>query len=108
LRDGGIYILNMIDYPPLGFATAEAATIASVFDHLLVLAPREYLDGEDGGNFVIAGSDAPFDATAISALSRDRQEPAIALTGPDAVAWIGGADVLTDDFAPVDQLITTP
>jgi len=37
---------------------------------------------------------------------RDLDLDWVAATGPDVAAWVDGADVLTDDHAPVDQLLT--
>ena len=108
LRPDGYYMLNMIDYPPLGFAKAEAATLADVFEHVVVIAPPDYLDGTRGGNFVMVASDAPIDAAAITASVRQRGGTAFALGGASLAQWIEGADVLSDDFAPVDQLISRP
>jgi spermidine synthase len=107
LRPGGIYTLNLIDYGDLGFARAEAATIADVFSHVAVIAPPDYLAAEAGGNFVIVASDDPIDVGAISRRIADRGGQEVAITGPDVTDWIDGARVLTDGFAPVDQLITT-
>ena len=88
LRPGGTYVLNVIDNPPLGLARAETATLDAVFAHVTVLAPEDTLAGESGGNVVLVASD-------------DR--PAL---GADGDAFAGDAQVLTDDDAPVDQLLT--
>jgi spermidine synthase len=96
LRPGGTYVLNVIDHPPLAFAQAEAATLLGVFAHVAVLAPQPYLAGEDGGNLVMVASDEPLRRDALG-------EPAEV---GDARAFAGDADVLTDDDAPVDQLLT--
>jgi hypothetical protein len=108
LRPGGIYLLNMIDYPPLRFAKAEIATIESVFDHVLVIAPPDFFEGERGGNFVVAASDAPWDVDAINASLAARGSSETAITGADVDAFTDGARILTDEFAPVDQLISRP
>ena len=108
LRPDGIYVLNLIDYPPLGFARAEAATIAEVFAHVAVIAPADYLTGRRGGNFVIAASDQPIDADTLTATMRSRGGQEAVLTGEAAAAWYAGATLLTDDFAPVDQLLSRP
>lgn len=104
----GLYAMNLIDYPSHDFARAEAATVAAVFPHLAVIAPQEYLDRIDGGNFVIVGSKAPIDADAIQAAIIGRGGDEVVLSGDAAVEWTDGARVLTDDFAPVDQLIGHP
>ena len=48
LRPGGWYALNLIDYPPLGFARAEVATLEEVFGHVAVLAPTDRLTRRRG------------------------------------------------------------
>lgn len=113
LRPGGVYALNMIDYPPLGFARAEMATLADVFDHVAALAPDERLRGEVGGNFIMVASDDPLPIDDILArnAARGDDEGALWTQGStvDGVTlddFIGDAVVLEDDFAPVDQLLT--
>jgi len=108
LRPGGMYVMNMIDYPPSSFAKAMGATLGSVFDHVMVIAPPNYLDGTRGGNFVFAASDNPFDAGAVTAAIAARGAESIAIVGLELDEWVGAADPLTDAFAPVDQLISRP
>lgn len=108
LRPGGMYVMNMIDYPPSGFAKSMGATLDAVFEHVMVVAPPDYLDGARGGNYVFAASDQPFDVAAVNAALAAREAESIAIVGDDFVAWIGDATVLTDEFAPVDQLISRP
>jgi spermidine synthase len=112
LRADGIYMLNMIDYGPRDFARAEAATLADVFEHVAVLAPPERLlprDASTGGNFVMVASDAPLDLDAILASNAGRgdDETAVSTADGSLASFTDGAMVLTDDHAPVDQLITT-
>lgn len=97
LRPDGTYLLNVIDNPPLAFARAETATLLAAFDHVAVLAPLAVLDGDAGGNLVLVASDEPL---ALDELRRSGDVQA------DAAAFAGDAQVLTDDDAPVDQLLT--
>ncbi len=107
LRPDGVYTLNMIDNGDLGFARAEAATLADVFAHVAVLAPPERLAGEEGGNFVMVASDAPLSLAEVLARNAGRGDDEAAVsTGDGLEAFVGAADVLTDDHAPVDQLLT--
>ena len=105
---GGIYVMNLIDYPPLGFARAEAATLRTVFSDVLVVAPPDYLAGDAGGNFVLVASAAELDPARLAAALSGRGSAEVVLAGADLDDWIGEASPLTDDFAPVDQLITRP
>jgi hypothetical protein len=71
-----------------------------------VLALPERIAGHDGGNLVLVGSDAPLDVEGIRAAIAERGgEQMVAVDGTLAT-FVGDARVLTDDFAPVDQLLT--
>ncbi len=107
LTPDGVYAINLIDYGNLGFARAEAATLRDVFTHVAVIAPPERIAGRAGGNFVMVGSDVPIDAEAIAARSAARGDDEVVVTDPAQLdAFVDGAMVLTDAFAPVDQLLT--
>lgn len=97
VRPGGIYALNVIDGSDLAFLRAEAATIASVFAHVEVILSDGPARGRLG-NSVIVASDAPLDTTAFDADGGRLVD--------DVEVFIGDARVLTDDSAPVDQLLT--
>ncbi|MFN2557804.1 MAG: fused MFS/spermidine synthase [Nitriliruptorales bacterium] len=105
LRPGGVYVMNLIDFPPLGFARAEAKTLGEVFQHVAVLAPPARLRGDQGGNFVLVASDAPIDVAGILARNRARGDDEVALTDDALDHFLADAPVLTDDYAPVDQLM---
>ena len=106
LAPHGIYVLNLIDQPPLRFARAEAATLATVFTHVAIVAPPAYLDGTTGGNYVLIGSQRPIDAESISDLAGARGSTESVIVDSEVFAFIDGARPLTDDFAPVDQMIS--
>jgi hypothetical protein len=102
LRTDGIYAQNVIDYPPDRFIRAELATVAAVFPHVALIAPRDALDGEVGSNFVIVASKSPLPLSAL----RGRLAPTLLVEGPELAEFVGDARVLTDDYAPVDQLMS--
>jgi len=106
LTDDGLYTVNLIDRPPMDFARAKAATLASVFTHVTVLGPPERLRGAEGGNLVLVASDAPLDRAGLedAIAAREGDEVVLADAAVDELAAEGV--VLRDDFAPVDQLIT--
>ncbi len=106
LTPEGVYVLNVIDSPPLGFARAEVATLQAVFDHVAVAAPAAYLAGTRGGNYVLIASKRPIDIEAIAAGVATRGGAELFLRGDELDRFVDGARVLTDDFAPVDQLLT--
>jgi hypothetical protein len=60
LRDDGVYVVNVADTGALPFARQQAANLAAVFAHVVVLADPGILRGRRFGNLVIAGSDKPF------------------------------------------------
>src|SRR5206468_8923443 len=59
LRPGGVYAMNVIDFPPDRFARAEVATIRSVLPNVAILAYPGAAAGLAGGNFVLVASTAP-------------------------------------------------
>ena len=108
LRPGGTYVMNVIDYAPLGFLRSEVATARAVFGEVVVLGDPRELDGVGGGNFVVVASDRPIDADALGDWIDGLDDPdEVGILAGAAVldAWLGNAAVLTDDFAPVDQLL---
>ena len=98
----GLYVLNVIDHDARAFLHAEIATIADVFAHVAVL---ERADGR-GGNHVVIASDRSLPLDAIVARNRARGRDDVLVAGDALAARIAGAQVLTDDRAPVDQLLT--
>jgi spermidine synthase len=109
LRPTGIYAVNVIDYPPLGFARAELATLRSVFPYVAVFGPSSRVAGTTGGNVILLASESPIPAQALEAANRARADTDVVVTDPvELDRFIDGAPVLTDDYAPVDQLLTLP
>jgi hypothetical protein len=106
LAQDGVYAVNLIDHPPLDFIRAELATLRTVFDHVLLLARAPVLAGEDGGNVVAVASQQPLPADGIAAMLQERGLAWQVVQGAELDAFVGDAQVLTDDFAPVDQLLT--
>ena len=106
LRPRGVYALNVIDYPPADFARAEARTLARGFRHTALVAPPELLDGASGGNFVLLASDAPLPLDRLRARIDARGTGEVVAAGRRLERFYGSAPVLTDEYAPVDQLLT--
>jgi spermidine synthase len=103
LRPGGWYLLNVIDYPPLRFTRAEVATLRERFTAVAVVTLPERLD--EGGNFVLVAGDGPIDVAAISAEAAELGLAVAVLEGRELDAFVGDARPLSDDFAPVDQML---
>jgi spermidine synthase len=106
LRHDGVYVLNVIDHDPWWLLAAEVATLAHKFPHVALLARPEQLAPGGGGNAVIVASDQPIDAAALAERAATRGEPASVLDTGAALRFARDAPVLTDDWAPVDQLIS--
>jgi hypothetical protein len=101
LEADGIYTLNMIDEGPLDLIEAEAATLLDAFPYVRMVA-RPGEDGSPfGGNFVFIASERRLGNSvgsgAQGAVTYDQ-------SAVDELA--DGADLLRDDYAPVDQLRT--
>lgn len=106
LAADGVYVANIIDHGPLDFARAYVRTSAEVFDEVALLAAPDVLAGHDGGNLVLVASGASVDLDAVAASFAERDLGWSAMSGDELAAWSADAPVLTDDHAPVDQLLT--
>jgi spermidine synthase len=106
LRPGGIYAVNMVDFGELAFARAAVNTLLAEFEYVAVAAEPGAFDGTGGGNLVASASDSPFDTGAWGERIAERGSGWRIVSGAALDEWIGDAPVLTDDFAPVDQLLT--
>ena len=106
LGPDGIYAQNIIDQPPLRFLAADVATVRDVFAHVAVVGPPARFDRSGGGNTIVVASDAPLP------LEELRREVAADGAGDVVRAdaelddLTDGAIVLTDEYAPVDQLLS--
>lgn len=106
LAPGGLLALNVIDRPPLALLRAVVATVGEVFPYTALVSTPGVLSGRAGGNAVLLASDEPLPLPALTeALADDGGEQEV-LAGEALVAFTGTAQVLTDDLAPVDQLLT--
>ncbi len=105
LRDGGVYALNVIDYPPHRLIRAELATIMDVFDHVALAAPEAALAGRTGSNFLVIASTQPLPVDVLRSAIAEVSRPASVLDGQSLADYRGDAMILTDDYAPVDQLL---
>lgn len=103
LKPGGLYAINVIDFPPLELLKAESATLLDAFNDVRLVA----IPGEDerpaGGNEVLFASDRPMPKAA-----RSNAEGAITYNRAGVEQLAGTAEPLRDDYAPADQLLTRP
>jgi MFS family permease len=103
LRPGGLYTLNMIDYPPLKLLRAEAATLLATFTNVRMVTGANGSGHPAGGNAVLLASNGPLPIQRGPAAEGARTYDRAAI-----VQIVGGAEPLRDDYAPVDQLETRP
>ena len=108
LAPGGVYVLNVIDYPPLEFVRADLATLKEVFPHVAVIAQQQALIGERGGNFILVASTEPYPWDALHERIVARGEGEAVWAEDVARAFAEGGLILRDDFAPVDQILGRP
>ncbi len=110
LRPGGLYVMNLIDYDHYDLARAEARTFRAVFEDVVVVAPEFVLSATNGAGsniLLLGGSDLP-DASTLAQALGSAGSGTTAIADEDLDAFIGGEIQLTDDFAPVDQLLGRP
>jgi SAM-dependent methyltransferase len=103
LKPGGLYAQNMIDYPPLDLLKAEAATLLDSFADVRLVSLRGPYGAPLGGNEVFFASDQPMPKGVRSSI-----KGASTYARDDVESFAGTAQVLRDDYAPVDQLLTRP
>jgi predicted membrane-bound spermidine synthase len=101
LRADGVYVLNIIDYPPMRFVRAELRTLQEHFPYVGAIAPDAEFEGFYGGNVVLVAADGPLDEAVLRELVT--AEGNVLLTGRELERFIDGAPVITDDYAPIDQ-----
>ncbi|WP_231157638.1 fused MFS/spermidine synthase [Streptomyces sp. CNZ748] len=110
LAGDGLYVANLIDHGDMSFAKAELATAGQVFKYVALLGEPTDIglarsEAPVGGNVVVVASDRTVDLRAIQRALDTRRTGWKIATGAALTSWTGDAPVLTDDHAPVDQLL---
>lgn len=100
LRPGGVYVINVIDGAANRFARAEIATLEEAFDHVALILPDGGRAPADPRNQIVIASDAPLPTV------RPDEADGTLVEGRQLDDYVGNARVLTDDHAPVDQLLS--
>jgi spermidine synthase len=93
----GAYLANIIDNPARGeFMRAYARTLATAFPHIAIVRTGAVSDLQGLSTYVLLASAAPLDDPRVRVLPAER-----------VAAWLaeGHPLVLTDDYAPVDNLM---
>ena len=106
LRPDGVYVLNIIDYPPLRFARAELRTLQEHFEHVAVLAPS--VRARRLSTAATWCSSRRIVRSTRQRCGRGRARTGVQLVDGDAAIrrLVDGMPVITDDHAPVDQWLS--
>ncbi len=108
LAPGGIYAVNVVDFEPFRFLGAEAKTLHEVFAHVVLFTRPEVIAGREGGNAVLLASREEVPVEAVRERLRALEGRMIPAPAPRLEELMEGVPLLTDDFAPVDQLVNLP
>jgi spermidine synthase len=110
LKQDGIYLVNVIDKFPDGeFLKAYANGLRAVFPHVYIFGRGSEFLPFDRNTYVLMASRQPLDRATFEAVTS--VDSVVARTTPldedrlSAYLKSGRALTLTDDFAPVDQLL---
>jgi spermidine synthase len=110
LADDGLYMVNIIDGPRGDFLRAYVYTIRQTFQHVYLAPTLESWRQAPRSTFVIIATDTPLDLAAFESIDArdgtahlarrvlDEQEVDALLAGGELVT-------LTDQYAPVDQML---
>jgi hypothetical protein len=101
LRPNGLYALNVVDLGPLDLERAETATLLDAFADVRIVSFGEE-ERPFGGNAVLLASDRPIPPAAAT-----ENKIATTVNSNGVAAFADGAEILRDDYAPADQLLTT-
>jgi len=104
LADGGLYIVNIIDGPGGDFLRAYVHTMRQTFRYVYVAPTVASWREAPRSTFVIIGIDTPLDLAAFEA---DAYLTRMLMSAQDVDALLeeGRLVTLTDQYAPVDQML---
>jgi SAM-dependent methyltransferase len=97
LRPAGLYVLNVIDSPPLPYARAQISTLRMAFAELAAIADPGVLRGRRTGNVVFVAGQQELPLDAIRGRTRQGAVPERVMDTPACVRFAGGARPLYDD-----------
>jgi len=96
LRPDGVYLLNVIDCPPLRVSRAEAATLLAAFSEIGLVADRDLLRERDAGNVVFIAADVPLPLDGVRRAAARGAHPDDVLDRAEVVRFAGSAPAATD------------
>jgi len=102
LKPDGLYAMNLIDFQPLDFVRAEAATLLDAFADVRLITLANPSGGLYGGNVILLASDQVMPES----VGSTGEETTTTLQEGLVRSLTAGTEPLRDDYAPVDQLLT--
>jgi len=110
LAPDGIYLVNLIDGRKAEFVRSEAATLSQAFSYVAAMPVIEQYTEQSSNLWVVVGSSTPLQREAYFNAAEVSPRPDIAKTLWDGTRLTdflasGRAVVLTDEYAPVDNLL---
>lgn len=99
LRADGVYLANLADAAPFAFLRSQLATLATVFEELVLIAEPGVLRGRRFGNAVLVASHQPLDIAFLARRTAADAFPARVEHGPALRDFIGGAAPVREEDA---------
>ncbi len=99
LRPGGLYVLNVIDSPPLAYARAQVSTLRLAFAELAAIADPGVIRGRRTGNVVFVAGQQELPLDALGQRARQAAVPERVMDTRACVRFAAGARPLRDDSA---------
>ncbi|MEU6610613.1 fused MFS/spermidine synthase [Streptomyces shenzhenensis] len=96
LRAGGVYLANLADAAPFAFLRSQLATLAAVFEELVLIAEPGVLRGRRFGNAVLVAAHRPLDTAALARRTASDVFPARVEHGPALREFTGAARPVPD------------
>jgi spermidine synthase len=96
LRPEGMYILNVIDGPPLRASRTAAATLLAAFPHVALSTAHDLLRERDAGNVVFFAAAVPLPLPALSRAAARGALPDLVLGRDEVTAFAGAARPVAD------------
>ncbi|MBE2235760.1 MAG: fused MFS/spermidine synthase [Anaerolinea sp.] len=110
LDEDGLYLVNIIDGPTANFLRAYTRTLRESFDYVYLAPTQAAWRETPRSTFVVIASDTPLDmerlaASAAADSSRTIESLLLSDQQLDSLLAEGRQTLLTDRYAPVDQLL---
>jgi len=110
LADDGLFMVNLIDGPRRDFLRAYTNTLRQTFKHVYVVPAVRSWRESPRITFVLIATDSPLDLSAFHGIDAGDGEPLLAQqllnqADTDTLLAEGRVVLLTDQYAPVDQML---